>query len=206
MKQVPGAVRDIAKTDLEAAYATLNSATGEQGLMEDIAAQIQTRLLNMANAPLPLNLQLGAERTQTNMPAYSPPASSPGASPTPDPRDPACIGSDITCECARGNNTYETMASGTIASAIAATIQIYPAYFVAGTNQIVPGTDYQLIGYGVCERIGGGGALCHPHPTKSDFIVMDFGGTTVSFDIITDDGYIRTDGGSPELACPAGVQ
>lgn len=203
IRQPPGAVRDIIKSDLEGQYDQLADASGEEGLMDDVGSRIQVRLLGLANAPLPLNIQLGPEKNPANFTPRPPTPLPPGSSPTPDPNDPACTGGDPRCSCVKGDPTYEAIASGTIANSIAAAMEIYPYLFIAGTNQIVPGQERAVLD-AMCERIGGG--LCHPHPSQNDEVVLDFGAANVSFDVITADGYVRTNGGSPVALCEAGVQ
>jgi len=197
-KQVPGAVRDIYQLDIGSYYAALS---GTRGVMSDIAARLQTRLLDIANRPLALKFELGPEHNPANFTPEPTPTPAPGEI---DPNDPACTGGNPLCTCVKDNVDARTFASSALAPAIADVMQNNPSFFINGTSQIAPGVDYRSILQTVCTTINS--AVCHPHPNQDDELVMVSEGISTSFDIITGDGYIRTDGGSPVAACSEGVQ
>ncbi len=201
MKQVPGAVRDIIKSDLEGYYSRMTVAIGDGGLMDDIAARIQTRILDLSNAPLPFKLELGPERDPANFTPEPTPTPAPGET---SPNDPACTGGDARCTCVKDDPTARAVASGVISQVIASVMQNQPALFESGTSKIAPGVDFRLVLQAICDIIGAG--VCHLHPAQDDEIVLGDSGISTSFDVITGDGFVRTDGGSPVAACTEGVQ
>ena len=200
-KQVPGAVRDINQVDMATYFNALNAATGEQGLMDDIAARIQARILDLANKPLPFKLELGPERDPKYFTPEPTPTLSPGET---GPDDVACTGGNPLCTCVKDVQTARDIASQAIAPVTGMVMEENPSYFVNGSSQIAPGVDYRLILQAICNKIGS--IVCHPHPNQDDEIVIVFGQISTSYDVITGDGYIRTDGGSPVAACSEGVQ
>jgi hypothetical protein len=200
-KQPPGATRDIVQVDMATYFNALNAATGEQGLMDDIAARIQARILDLANKPLPFKLELGPERNPDNFTPEPTPPLGPGET---GPNDPSCTGGDPRCTCVKDDPTAREVASSVLGTSIGVVIQSNPSYFVNGSSQIAAGIDYRLILQAICNQINP--AMCHPHPNQDDEIVLMGGGLTTSFDVITGGGYIRTDGGSPVAACSEGVQ
>ncbi len=201
MKQVPGAVRDIVKSDIEGLYLHLNLANGEDGLLDDVASQLQTRLLDLANAPLPFKIEFGAERDPKN---FTPAPTPPPAPGTTDPNDAACTGGDARCTCVKDDPQTREIASGVIGPAIGSVMQTNPELFVPGTNQIAPGADFRAVLGAICTSIGV--EVCHPHPNQDDEIVLTIGGLSTSYDVITGDGFARTDGGAPVATCSEGVQ
>ena len=201
MKLVPAAVRDAWKSSIEADFSTITNATGESGLLEDVAANIQVRLLDLANKPLPLKLELGSERNPANFTPDPAPSLSPGET---GPNDSACTGGNPLCTCVKDNTDARSFASAALAPAISDVMKNNPLWFENNTSKIAGGVDYRSILQAVCTTLGT--SLCHPHPNQDDEIVMSSEGIDTSFDVITGDGYVRTDGGSPVAACSEGVQ
>jgi hypothetical protein len=194
IKQPPGAVWDIRDSDIAA------KADGENAIaMTDLGARLQARLLDLSNKPLPLILELAAEDNAEN---FTPP---PTPIPATDPNDPACTGGSPDCTCVRDNPSAQQIARTVISKAMAQAMQQNPELFVPGTNQIAPGADFTLVQNAICDRIGI--SVCVPHPGQSDEVVLRGGdGLTISFDVITSDGFLRTNGGQPIAQCIAGIQ
>jgi len=200
IKQPPGAVRDIRDSDIDNTYAALNKADGENAIaMTDLGARLQARLLDLSSKPLPLILELAAEDTADNFTPV------PTPTPTSDPNDPACTGGNPDCTCVKDDPSAQQIARTVISEAMAQAMQQNPELFVPGTNQIAPGADFTLVQHAICDRISI--SVCVPHPGQSDEIVIRGGdGLTISFDVITSDGFLRTNGGQPIAQCIAGVQ
>lgn len=195
----PGAVRDERMADLTANYNKLLQPNGESSIaMTDMGARLQARLLGLANQPIPLKLELSPEDNAANFTPLPTPA------PATDPNDPVCAGIDPRCTCVTSDPSAQNIASSVFSGAIARAMQTSPELFVAGTNQIAPGINYRLVLQAICASIPSG---CIPHPSQDNIVVLSGGsGLTISFDVITSDGYVRTNGGTPIAQCEAGVQ
>ncbi|MFN3077836.1 MAG: hypothetical protein ABT940_13345, partial [Alphaproteobacteria bacterium] len=201
IKQVPGSTRDIVDSDIDAARDEWNNATGEQGAMNDVASRIRVRLLDLANAPLPLEYEEGPQQQPENYTPEPTPTPAPGSSPTPDPNSPACLTQNPQCtQCP--SQSFSDFPRQIVAPIIAETRQTDPGFFINGTNEISAAVDRRLVLQAVCNRMQGG--VCHPHVSEDDQIVFDMGGMQVAVRIITSDNFIRIDGGSIVMVCTDG--
>jgi hypothetical protein len=194
----PGAVRDSRNIDLAANYDYMLKNDGENSIaMTDMGARLQARLMSLANKPIPLNLELGPDSQASNF--------TPAPTPTPigDPNDPACTGGDPRCTCVTNDPGAQSIGSTTLTGAATRVMQGNPELFVTGTNQIAPGVSYRTVLQALCTSLG---SFCTPHPSRDTDVVFTTGdGLSISFEIITTDGFLRTNGGKPLAQCEAGV-
>lgn len=205
IRNPPGAIRDRLNDSVMLQGQFLVNSNGTTNkTMEDMATRIQARLLDLANQSLPTQLELGFEDNPANFTPAPTPTPSPGSG---DPNDPACTGGNPDCVCVKNDPGAQQISSTIVADAIARAMQVNPELFVNGTNQIAPGANYRLVLQAVCDRMQATqGTTCEPHPSQDDEIVLVSADKSISFDIITADGYVRTNGGQPIAACDLGVQ
>lgn len=197
IKQPPGATRDIQNNDLASLWAqAMEVPSGEQGALEDFGARLRVRMLDLANKPLDLKFELGPEQNPQNFTPVPTATLAPGETAT---NDAACTGGNPNCTCVKDNSTARSLASGVIGPAVSAVIASNPTYFENGTSKIAAGIDFRLVLQAICNRINP--AVCQPHPAQDDEIMFLDTGFSTTFDVITGDGYIRTDGGSPVAMC-----
>ena len=76
-----------------------------------------------------------------------------------------------------------------------------------GSSTIAPGVNYRTVLQGICDAMNASSAgTCRPSPSQDDTIIILGGGVTVSVNVITADGNLRTNGGQAIAACEPGIQ
>ncbi|MBP6885947.1 MAG: hypothetical protein KBC02_01745 [Candidatus Pacebacteria bacterium] len=195
----PGAVRDSRMADITANYNKMLQSNGENYVgMTDLGARLQVRILGLMNKPLPLKLELGSEFDEANFTPIATPVTGT------NPNDPTCTGGNAQCTCVKDNPDAQRIASSVLAPAIERARSKHPEFFVTGSSQIAPGVDYRLVLAAICSDFS---SVCTPHPSQDDeIVIISADGLTISYDVITGDGYARTDGGAPVAQCESGVQ
>lgn len=200
----PGGVRDernlTLQSQLNLMTSTANSGGTDTGV-DDLGTSIEARMFDLANNPLPFQFSLGIADNPANYTPTPTPTAVPGSG---APDDPACTGGNTQCTCIKNDTGAQTLASTTLKSAMQSVITANPTLFVSGTNQIASGVNDRTVLQAICTVLDA--TTCIPHPTMDNMIVLITSDTTLSFTVITPDGYLRTDGGSPVMACLPGVQ
>jgi len=205
-KQTGGTLRDENAAVFQAQLDFLTSTDGTQKkAIDDIRLHIANRLFDLANAPLPLHIELGPEDNANNGFTPTPaPTTSPGSG---DPNDPLCTGGDPRCVCVKNDTTIQESITSYVRDAIARAMQTNSDLFVPGTNEIAPGVDPHTVLQAICDRMQPPqGQVCEPNPGSDDEIVIIGDALTISVDVITSDGHVRTNGGQAIAACEPGVQ
>ncbi|HXK36264.1 MAG TPA: hypothetical protein VJ553_01675 [Candidatus Paceibacterota bacterium] len=201
--QAPGALQNIYTDSIKTQTDSLvQQANAGKQIMDDIGARIAVRMLSFASQPIPLRFSLSPwdddRVTQTPTPIPTP-APVPGSG---DIDDPACTGGNPECICITNDASFKGAILPIVATAIANTIAQHPEFFSpAGSNQIAAGVSYRTVLDTLCSS----GSNCKTSPFYDDRIVI-LGSTTISVDVITPAGALRTDGGGLIAACPAGIQ
>ncbi|MCC6934490.1 MAG: hypothetical protein IT406_02255 [Candidatus Yanofskybacteria bacterium] len=207
IRQAPGVARDLINSSFNAQLTFLNNTNGTTAkAMEDISARIRARMLDMANQPLPIKLELGLEDDPDNVITPTPtPSVSPGEYP---PDDPSCTGGNPQCTCVRSEPNAVALVGSVVRSAVERAMQLNPAFFdPPGSNRIASGVNYRTVLQAVCDQMQPPqGTICKPHPGQDDEIVLVTQIMSISVDVITGDGGLRSNGGNPVAACELGVQ
>lgn len=207
IRQAPGVARDLINSSYDAQLTFLNNTNGTTAkAMEDISARIRARMIDMANQPLPIKLELGLEDEPDNVVTPTPtPSVSPGTYP---PDDPSCTGGNPQCTCVRSEPNAMALVGSVVRSAVEQVMQTSTALFdPPGSNRIAPGVNYRTVLQAVCDRMQPPqGIICKPHPGQDDEIVLVTQTMSISVDVITGDGGLRSNGGNAVAACELGVQ
>lgn len=195
----PKAVGDQRQGSIDAEFNKMVQTNGEDYIgMTDLGARLQSRLLGVMNNPMPLILEIAPEHNADNF--------TPEPTPTPsvDPNDPACTGGNPQCTCVTGNPDLQQFSTALIAPAMAQAMRDNPSLFVAGTNQVTPGANRQVL-QAICNQIDT--SSCVPNPA-SDFEIVfrGYGELSMAYDVITRDGFVRINGGEVIRQCEGGVQ
>jgi hypothetical protein len=199
-KQTGGTLKDFKAAITQAEIDRLNS---QQQAVDDITSSIANHLFDLANHPLPLHLELSPNLNPEKF-ASTPP-------PTITPLNPICATIQSPCVCIADDIMTREALAPRISDAIARAIQTNAECFTNGTNQITFSSecpDNRYVLQAICDRLQGQfNQVCQPSSTSDTQIVLvGGGGPSLSIDVITPDGYVRTDGGQPVAACPAGIQ
>jgi len=202
--QAPGSLQNIYTDSIKSQTDSLNNATSTgQQILDDIGARIAVRMLSFASQPIPIRMNLSpwdddrANATPTPSPT---PAPVPGSG---DPNDPICTGGNPECTCITNNEEFQGAILPLVSSAVAQVIAQHPEFFTpAGSNQISAGVSYRTVLDAMCA---GAESNCKASPLYDDRIII-LGSTTISVDVITPAGALRTDGGELIAACPSGIQ
>ncbi len=202
IKQPSGAVKDMRNLSLQGQMDFLNKTSDTDKAIEDMATRIQARLLDLVNQPIPINLELGLGDNPDNFTPAPTPSPVPGSGSI---DDPVCTGGNPQCHCIANDASAQLVATSVIAPAMKLLLQNNPTLFVTGTNQIAPGIDNRAVLQALCNSMSNS-ATCKPHPIQNNQIVLVTGAMSLGFDVITPDGYLRTNGGKPVAACELGVQ
>lgn len=180
----------------------------------DMQAQFANSATDITNDPLPFNIEFGPE-TDANLTA---PAPAPEPEPQPgsgEPNDPECTGGNPSCTCLKNDETTQASLVPIVQQAILKVMANDALPIFGGHNLfnppgspiIAPEVDRRTVLQAICDVMNQDGTkVCEPSPTVSSQIVLLFGSTTFSVDVITPDGALRTNGGIVIAACPAGIQ
>ncbi len=99
------------------------------------------------------------------------------------------------------------IASSAIKPAMETLMREHPELFLPNSNEFAAGVSNNQVLTALCENLQEPGAnTCRLHPTDDARIVLVTGTRSLSFDVITPNGLLRTNGGFPVASCELGVQ
>ncbi len=198
VKNPPAAAEQLSNTKFEGPLLWLAGQNGtDKKAMQDMSAIFANGALDMVNAPLPFNIEFGLE---DNPDLYTPkptPIPSPGQFPVPS-----------ECTDLQGDQDMQAAITAGLSQSMAQLMQQHPDLFSPpGSSVLAQGVSSRQVAQALCDVLNASAAgACEPHPTIDTQIVLNGGGLTISVDIITSDGALRTNGGIVIASCPEGIQ
>jgi hypothetical protein len=181
--------------------AALQQAPGpEDPPVNDMMATFANHVMSMLNQPLPFRIQFGFQNDPKVVGTPAPAA-------TPGPDDLACTGGDARCSCVQNNATVQQSIQASVGPAMTRLQAARPELFSPpGSSQIAPGVSQRDVAQALCDNLSESPGQCVVHPSQDDEIVLILGGQTISVDVITSQGGLRSGGGTAIASCPLGVQ
>ncbi len=204
-RQAPITAADLKNNEFQAMYNWAISTNGTTNkAITDIESQFVNHLLDMANQPLPFNIEFGFEDQPKNFTPAPTSSVIPGSGAA---NDPACTDGNPACTCVENEQAIQNAIASVLKIAIANTQSADPDLFdPSGSNHIAAGVDYRTVLTAICDQVQGSGTqTCKPHPTSNTMIVLISPALSLSVDVITGTGDLRTNGGQVIAACEAGV-
>lgn len=207
VRQPPAAAEQLSNTKFEGPLLWLTSQNGtDQKAIQDMSQVFTNSALDSANAPLPFKIEFGLD----DNPQYFTPPPTPTPSPIPSnyPTDPACSGTVPGCSCVEGDQPTQSAITAGVSAAMKQLMAQHPELFSpAGSSVIAKGVTNLQVAQALCDVINAGAAnSCKPRPGVATQIVVLGAGQTISVDVITPDGALRTNGGIAIAACEPGIQ
>lgn len=202
VRQPPAAAAQINEVKTVAPWQWVVNQNGTTNkAVQDMAAIFGNHILNMANRPLPFRIKFGFE----DSPANFTPIPTPSTTPVP----PQCANIDPGCTCVVNDPSFQGGITAGISAAMTQLMAQQQSLFnPPGSSIIATGVTQRQVTQALCDVMNAGQptAACIPHPSIDNEIVIIGAGQTVSFDVITPDGALRTNGGIAILACEPGIQ
>ena len=205
VRQPPGAAEAINNiSKFEAPILSLTNQNGTSNpAVQDMTKVFANNIEDISNQPLPFRIKFGLASNPTNYKPSPTPAPVPGSG---APNDPLC-NTNPQCTCATNVPGLQTSIVPGIAAAMKQLIIQDPLMFSPmGSSIIAPGVTFRQVTQELSSILNAGqGTVWKPHPTLDNEIVLVGAGQTISFDVITPTGSLRTNGGTPVLSCDPGV-